>query len=74
MGDDYIKGDTLLPWAPFHSALTDHDRAAIAELSKAQSSSPEKARARIAKLKSNLATRKELTAGKRWNSMKARWE
>ena len=74
MSDEYIKGDTLLPWAPFHSALTDHDHAAIAELSKAQSSSPEKARARIAKLKSNLATRKELTAGKRWNSMKARWE
>ena len=74
MGDDYIKGDTLLPWAPFHSALTDHDRAAIAELSKAQSSSPEKARARIAKRLNKKSAAAEIAAGKRWNSIKARWE
>ena len=32
MSDDYIKGDTLLPWAPFSAPLTDHDKQAIAEL------------------------------------------
>ena len=47
MGDDYIKGDTLLPWAPFHSALTAHDRAVIAELSKGDASSSLFRRARL---------------------------
>ena len=74
MSDEYIKGDTLLPWAPFHSALTDHDKQAIAELSKAQSTSPEKARARIAKMLAKKQTQAMLTEGKRWNSIKARWE
>ena len=74
MSDEYIKGDTLLPWAPFHSALTDHDRAAIAELSKAQSSSPEKARARIAKMLDKKSAAAAIAAGKRWNSLKNKWE
>ncbi len=76
MSDDaeYIKGANLLPWPGFTSPLTDHDRAAIAELAKHERTSPEKASARIAKLKSNLATRKELTAGKRWNSIRCKWE
>ena len=74
MSDEYIKGDTLLPWAPFHSALTEHDKTVIAELSKAQSTSPEKARARIAKMLAKKQTQAMLTKGKRWNSIKARWE
>ena len=32
MSEEYIKGDNLLPWPPFHSVLTDHDKQAIAEL------------------------------------------
>ena len=76
MSDDaeYIKGANLLPWPGFTSPLTDHDLTVIAELAKHERTSPEKASARIAKLKSNLATRKELTAGKRWNSIRCKWE
>ena len=74
MNDEYIKGDNLLPWAPFHSALTDHDKTVIAELSKAQSTSPEKARARIAKMLGKKSTQAALTSGKRWNATKNRWE
>ena len=66
-------GDTF-PWVPFHSDLTEHDRTVIAELAKHERTSPEKANARIGKLKANLADRKALTAGKRWNSLKAKWE
>ena len=46
----------------------------LRELAKHERTSPEKASARIAKLKSNLATRKKLTAGKRWNSIRCKWE
>ena len=74
MNDEYIKGDNLLPWAPFHSALTDHDKTVIAELSKAQSTSPEKARARIAKMLNKKTATAEIAAGKRWNATKNRWE
>ena len=74
MSDEYIKGDTLLPWAPFHSALTEHDKTVIAELSKAQSTSPEKARARIAKMLDKKSAAAAIAAGKRWNSLKNKWE
>jgi hypothetical protein len=46
----YLTFGDRFPWPTFCSPLTDHDRAVIAELSKAQSTSPEKARARIAKM------------------------
>lgn len=55
---EYIKGANLLPWPGFTSPLTDHDRAVIAELAKHERTSPEK----------------ELTAGKRWNSIRCKWE
>ena len=90
MSDDYIKGDTLLPWAPFHSPLTDHDKQAIAELNatgaaqaaakKAESLAKladhkkiEKARKTWGRIVKQEA-KKALTEGKRWNSIKAKWE
>ena len=73
MSDEYIKGDTLLPWAPFHSPLTDHDKQAIAELSKAQSTSPEKARARIAKMLNKKAAQSAIAVGRRWDATHNRW-
>ena len=73
MSDEYIKGDNLLPWAPFHSALTEHDKAAIAELCKAQSTSPEKARARIAKMLNKKAAQSAIAVGRRWDATHNRW-
>jgi len=71
---EYIKGANLLPWKPFTSPLTDHDRAVIRELNKAQARSPEKARARIAKMLNKKSAAAEIAAGKRWNAIKNRWE
>ena len=73
MSEEYIKGDTLLPWAPFHSALTEHDRTVIAELSKAQSTSPEKARARIAKMLIKKREQSAIAVGRRWDATHNRW-
>jgi hypothetical protein len=77
MGESYHTlgaGAIHTPWPPFRAPLTDHDRAVIAELSKAQASSPEKARARIAKMLIKKKEQSALAVGRRWNSLRNRWE
>jgi hypothetical protein len=82
MSEEYIKGDTLLPWAPFHSALTDHDKQAIAELNAtgAAKVAAAKEEAKLKQQDKRKIARAAKTWGKapcdgmRWNSIKARWE
>ena len=77
MGESYHTlgaGAVHTPWAPFRAPLTEHDKQVIAELSKAQSSSPEKARARIAKMLIKKREQSALAVGRRWNSLKNTWE
>ena len=66
--------DAFLPWAPFHSALTAHDRAVFAELSKGDASSSLFRRARLRKMLNKKSAAAEIAAGKRWNSRIAKWE
>jgi CO dehydrogenase/acetyl-CoA synthase epsilon subunit len=70
----YLTFGETFPWATFSAPLTGHDRAVIAELSKAQVSSPEKARARIAKMLIKKREQSALAVGRRWNSLKNKWE
>ena len=82
MGDDYIKGETLLPWAPFRSPLTDHDKAVIAELTATGAARIAAAKAEsLAKLADyNKIKRAQKSWGKaprdgaRWNATKNKWE
>ena len=66
--------DNRFPWPTFASPLTDHDKAVIDELNKAQASSPEKARARVAKMLVKKKEQSALAVGRRWNSLKNKWE
>jgi hypothetical protein len=70
----YFQFGERFPWPTFCAPLTEHDRAVIAELSKAQASSPEKARARIAKMLIKKREQSALAVGRRWNATKNKWE
>lgn len=70
----YLTFGDRFPWPTFSSPLTDHDKAVIAELSKAQTTSPEKARARIAKMLIKKKEQSALAVGRRWNSIRNKWE
>ena len=80
--DEFIRGIALLPWPTFSSPLTDHDKAAIAELNATGAAKAAAAKAEsLAKLADyNKIKRAQKTWGKaprdgmRWNATKNKWE
>lgn len=70
--DEGISSDAILSPAGLY-ILSEQEQEAVAQLKKGLPTSVDKSRARIAKMKSNMADRAAVKAGKTWDAYRGKW-